>query len=182
MTNPYDAYDWSGCTFSTAYLRSIYEWAAARQFKRILEIGFDSGSSALAFLRACPDANVFSVDIDGERTQVGRDLIARSGEGHRHAFVHADSREYLKSLAQAGETFDCIYVDGDHLYDVAKADLENALPLLAPGGAILADDADPSHAHFGSGRAVDEVAQEHNLIKVGLPGSPSAAVILLYAE
>lgn len=45
-------------------------------------------------------------------------------------------------IAEIGaESFDIVYIDGDHSYDVALADLKNYGPLVAPGGYLVIDDA-----------------------------------------
>jgi hypothetical protein len=41
----------------------------------------------------------------------------------------------------ASRPWDCIYIDGNHDYDVAKADWENCSAQVKPGGVIVLDDA-----------------------------------------
>lgn len=49
-----------------------------------------------------------------------------------------DSRTILPMLKE--ESFDLIYVDGNHLYEYVKADIRNAKRLIAEGGIICGDD------------------------------------------
>ena len=45
-------------------------------------------------------------------------------------------------VAQARQhSYDLIYLDGDHTYDVVMADLETYAPLIRPGGYLVMDDA-----------------------------------------
>ena len=37
-------------------------------------------------------------------------------------------------------SLDWIYIDGDHTYDAARADLDAAMRVVKPGGLICADD------------------------------------------
>ena len=173
MSN-FEDHNWDGCGFPESYLRSIFDFVKQRQFKNVcLEIGFDSGSSALAFLRACPEAVLMSVDI--QDSLKGVELIANSEVKDRHSFIHADSRIYLKGLQGP---FEYIYIDGDHDYDVALQDLKNCAGLLSEHGVMVVDDCDPGHQHFGVNKAVTEFINETGFVKSDLPGSPSFAVIL----
>lgn len=174
MMNNFEDFNWEGCEFPEAYLRSIFTFAKHHQFRGVcLEIGFDSGSSALAILRACPEAVVLSVDI--QECPRGKALIEKHGMNDRVTFVQADSRTYLKSLQGP---FNYIYIDGDHDYDAVIQDLRNSEKLLSQNGIMVVDDCDPDHIHFGVAKAVKEFIAETGFIKSDLIGSPSRAVIL----
>jgi len=49
-----------------------------------------------------------------------------------------DSKVILPTLAP--ESYDLIYIDGDHSYEAVRADLANAAPLLRDGGILCGDD------------------------------------------
>jgi len=55
------------------------------------------------------------------------------------------------------EFFDWVYIDGNHLYDAVKSDLEYYLPKIKRGGFLMGDDYDVK-GWWGDGvnRAVDE--------------------------
>jgi predicted O-methyltransferase YrrM len=55
--------------------------------------------------------------------------------------LEMDSKEALPLLRSEGERFRLILIDGGHSYKEAHPDLVNAIPLLAPGGVIVVDDA-----------------------------------------
>lgn len=46
------------------------------------------------------------------------------------------------------ESFDLIFIDGDHRYSAFSADLKNALRLVKPGGVICGDDGEMSAVNF----------------------------------
>lgn len=57
--------------------------------------------------------------------------------------------------------FDFIYIDGSHLYESVKADLEMFLPKLKKGGLMCGHDY-VEYSNFGVIKAVDEFCEEHN--------------------
>lgn len=59
------------------------------------------------------------------------------------------------------KSFDFIYLDGCHLYECVKQDLEDWLPKLKIGGIMAGHDY--THVYdFGVIKAVDEFCKEHN--------------------
>ena len=54
--------------------------------------------------------------------------------------IRGRSQEVLPLLRQGA--FDLIYIDGDHAYDAVYRDIEQSIPLLAPGGILSGDDLD----------------------------------------
>jgi SAM-dependent methyltransferase len=74
----------------------------------------------------------------------------------RASIIRGSSVDVLPTLV---DTFDFIYVDGDHSYEGAKKDLELCLPLLKEGGKIIVDD-----LHYSSVRkAFQEFIQENEV-------------------
>ncbi len=65
-----------------------------------------------------------------------------------------------------GDTFDYIYIDGDHSYEMAMSDLNNALSCLNKGGFILLDDS-ADHLPFGSAKMMAEVKKMKGIEIVG---------------
>ena len=51
--------------------------------------------------------------------------LFENGLGHRVHFVGSDSQEFLK--AQPDDCFDIVWVDGDHSFEMAEADTEEAI-------------------------------------------------------
>lgn len=57
---------------------------------------------------------------------------------------------------QPGGPFSLVYVDGDHSYEQARRDVENALEYLLPGGFLLLDDS-ADFWNYGSVRLAKEM-------------------------
>lgn len=183
----YEDYKWDGITYGGAYIKALFDYVKEHPFKNGLEVGFDQGASALAFLRAAPDCHLMSVDI--VECPLGKQRVTSSDTDttvrsfvDRLTLYTADSRQFLVGLKHQGKKFDFIYIDGDHLYDAARQDLFNADELLTEDGYMIVDDANPNHQHFGVGKAVAELCAERKYDKWDLVGSPSEAVVLRRAK
>lgn len=59
----------------------------------------------------------------------------------RPALVRALSTDPVAVSAFGSRTWDCIYIDGGHDYDVVRADWNHAADSIRPGGVIVLDDA-----------------------------------------
>lgn len=162
----YDNYAWEDCTFPYDYCKPLYQFLKGKAFRHGLEIGFDSGSSALVFLAAQPNATLTAVDIrSASELAIGMDLLRKHGfikdeSIGRFDFIESDSHKKMLEFQGKGVKFDYIYIDGDHLYAGVKQDLIDALPLLGPDGTIILDDCMPGHADFGVYQAVEEIVAE----------------------
>lgn len=78
-------------------------------------------------------------------------------------------REYSNlAFAQlADDLLDWVYIDGNHLYEYVKADLEAALRCVKPGGLITGDDyGEGGWWEGGVKRAVDEFVRNHKNVEV----------------
>lgn len=107
------------------------------QIKLILEIGFNTGSSANAFLAVRNDIKVVSVDI-GIHAYVSRckDAIDKHYPG-RHALLIGDSKTVVPGLSLRP---DLIFIDGDHAEPTPLIDARNCLALAAPHTILIMDD------------------------------------------
>ncbi|MEW5895580.1 MAG: class I SAM-dependent methyltransferase [Candidatus Omnitrophota bacterium] len=134
------------------------ELAASGKEFNILEIGTWAGSSAFIWAGICKEegkGKIFCVDHwraspnspEVMKKAVKNDRIfnlflhnMRAG-GHENVFsLRGPSDELLKVLKP--ESFDFIYVDGDHGYSQARKDILSAVSLLKDGGIICGDDLD----------------------------------------
>lgn len=176
----YRNYNWEGISYPSAYIASLFNYAKSRQPKRGLEVGFDQGASALAFLYACPESELVSIDIKSCPDGAHRVQTRIPDWQERHVLMSlTDSRKQLPSMIQYGHKFDWIYIDGDHLYDAVRQDLFNAAKLLDEGGVIVVDDCVKGHELFGVDQAVQDFLREHTDFEFAeLPESTSSAVIL----
>lgn len=107
------------------------------QIKLILEIGFNTGSSANAFLAARNDIKVVSVDI-GIHTYIShcKNAIDKHYPG-RHALLIGDSKTVVPGLSLRP---DLIFIDGDHAEPTPLIDARNCLALAAPHTILIMDD------------------------------------------
>jgi SAM-dependent methyltransferase len=94
-------------------------------------------------------------DMAAIHSQVLVDLAGPIAQGQVE--VHRGrSEDALPSLPDGA--FDLVYVDGDHLHDAVRYDLEQGFAKLKPGGLLLADDYGGKLTHWWGDdvqRAVD---------------------------
>ena len=111
----------------------------------ILEIGFNSGHSAAVFLENA-DRNVVSFDIcqthwSGTKCCEKAKRYIDLTYPERHSLIEGDSKyTFPEFLLGNNEDVAAIFVDGDHSYDMASTDLNNALNLSKKGTIIIMDD------------------------------------------
>jgi len=132
------------------YLRNV---ARLTEATRIAEIGFNVGFSSLAFLESGPEVTVVSFELDRRHAvELAKDFVDERYPG-RHELVIGNSLQTVPAYAedQPG-TFDLVFVDGGHEYEVAAADIRNAGRLARPGGVLVVDDLTPWHP-WGAGPA-----------------------------
>lgn len=143
-------------------LRERYEFlpklARAANASRILEIGSWAGASTIVWARAvgecgrvvCVDpwqsyhdarwqkhARYRRVNRACRRERIYplfRNNVAAAGVAERVVAIRAPSRVALPLLQR--ESFDLVYVDGDHTYAAFRNDLEMAMPLVRDGGIL----------------------------------------------
>ncbi|MCH1611942.1 MAG: class I SAM-dependent methyltransferase [Flavobacteriales bacterium] len=111
-------------------------------FKNILEIGFNAGHSSEIFL--CNNQNVELISIDlgfWYYTKFGDRFLSRKYE-NQIKVIYKDSIEALKdfSTIQEGTFFDLIYIDGNHEYEYAMADMLNCKKFASPESIVMLDD------------------------------------------
>lgn len=97
----------------------------------------------------CEEGSVYEEAWYGEKKSGGQAAMDAIYQGVCERFreeinagvVHVH-REYSDRACSAFEDgfFDWIYIDGNHLYEFVKADLENYFPKVRPGGFISGDD------------------------------------------
>jgi predicted O-methyltransferase YrrM len=113
----------------------------ALQGRRILEVGFNAGHSALLGLISNPSLRYTAVDLGQHAyTKPCFDYL-KSIFGDRIDLILGNSLEVLPKLpVLVHNDFDLWHIDGGHSYDVAEADLCNVLNMAKPGQTILFDD------------------------------------------
>jgi caffeoyl-CoA O-methyltransferase len=105
--------------------------------RRVLELGTFTGLSALLMAMALPDdGRLITCDVDPEATAIAREFWARSPHGPKIELRLGPALDTLKTLQGP---FDLVFIDADKPNYIAY--YEAVLPLLAPRGLIVADNA-----------------------------------------
>jgi caffeoyl-CoA O-methyltransferase len=110
------------------------------QTRRILDIGMFTGYSALAMAEALPaDGELVACEVDDFVAEFAQKLFQQSPHGSKIRVEVAPALETLDRLAQAGESFDFVFIDADKTEYIAylKALLDSNL--LATHGTICVD-------------------------------------------
>jgi hypothetical protein len=101
--------------------------------ERILEVGTDTGLGAVVMAYAsglcASQAAVVTIDVDQSRGRSNLHLV--KGIEKRIRFVEGHSDEVLRALAEEGERFDLVFIDGDHSYGQARNDWERSQELAS---------------------------------------------------
>ena len=142
----------------------------------VLEVGTFSGYSALCLAEGLTgDGQLYTFDIDDELEDFTRRWIDGSGLSDR---IHFRIGDAIREAPRLGITFDLIFMDGDKRTYCET--YEALLPLLRPGGLILADNTlwdghvcDLAYDHDkqtqGIRRFNDRVAADARVERVMLP-------------
>jgi hypothetical protein len=134
--------------------------------RRIVEIGYFIGYSALMFTAAVADSGkpgkVISVDrLDQE---AGRYFMAIQDDlRHLHDLVIGDSASMVDEVMQRlGGPIDVLLIDGDHSYQGCRRDYDAYSPRLAEDGVLLFHD----NYNRDVRRVLDEIAR-WNFVNLG---------------
>jgi hypothetical protein len=109
---------------------------------RIMEIGFNSGFSALLMLVANPDLKLTCIDICHHRYTKPCYEYLRSVFGDRIELIDSNSLTAFPLLARRQIDYDAYIIDGGHGVDVAEADITNVISFGRRGSIICFDDSD----------------------------------------
>ena len=116
-----------------AFLKMMVQVTGA---ERVLELGTFSGYSALSMASGLPPGGrLITCDVDPEVTAVARRYFDESPWGDRIEIRLGPAAQTLEALA--GEQFDLVFMDADK--ESYPAYWEAVIPMLRPGGVVLAD-------------------------------------------
>jgi predicted O-methyltransferase YrrM len=119
--------------------------------KNILEIGFNLGSSAAAFLSARTDTIVISIDIGIHSYVKDAKKVINTCFPNRHTLLIGDSKILMRKIELIYPNFkpDLIFIDGDHIEPTPIIDLRNALYLANKDTSIILDDCSIANGYAG---------------------------------
>lgn len=126
---------------------------------RVAEVGVDRGDFSVRILETALPSELVLIDIDtGRISAENRHKLEASGVTQ---IIQGDSSTKIAELED--ESFDWIYIDGDHKYDGVKKDIEAALPKVKKSGLLAFNDytvwSPQSMFHCGVARAVNELCR-----------------------
>ena len=108
--------------------------------KHILEIGMFTGYSALAMAEALPaDGDIIACEVDDYVAEFAKNCFQTSPHGRKITVKIAPALQTLQELANAGETFDLVFIDADKKEYVDYFNLLLDKGLLAENGFICVD-------------------------------------------
>lgn len=143
-------YDFSFDNTFRSFIGNIPIWEKIlRQFKgkpgiHYLEIGVNQGRSAMWVLENIltdPSAKLTGIDIFPEGTDFKKRYLSNlklSGFAHKATTIEGFSQIELRKLPL--NSFDIIYIDGDHRANGVLADAVLSFELLKTGGILIFDD------------------------------------------
>jgi predicted O-methyltransferase YrrM len=133
--------------------------------KRIVEIGFNLGISAAAFLSSRNDTEVISVDIGCHAYVLqAKEQIDKNFPG-RHRLIIGNSKDVIPYLhKELAWSPDMIFIDGDHGAPMPQIDIENCLLFASQETLLILDDVCEAHGGYGVVEAFDEAVQKEQII------------------
>ena len=114
----------------------------AMSHDNIIEIGFNSGFSALLMLTANPNLKLTSVDICEHKYTLPCFEYLKSIFGDRIELVQGDSTQVLVGTLQEKKDVTGYIIDGGHGLDVAETDLRNVIQYANKDAVLCFDDSD----------------------------------------
>lgn len=124
--------------------------------RRVLEIGMFTGYSALMMAEALPDdGRIITCDIDPKAEAIARKYFAESPDGHK---VEVRMGPALDTISTLSGPLDMVFIDADK--ENYTNYYEACLPLVRPGGLIVADNV------LWSGRVLDPKADDDDSIAI----------------
>lgn len=137
----------------------------------IMEIGFNAGHSSEIFLNINHKANIVSFDIGShDYLHIGKEYIDKTFPNRHELFLGNSLTSVPKYIQEhPGKTFDFIFIDGGHDYEIAKSDILNCKSLAHKETIVAVDDIVYNKKWIrkwtrGPNRAWEE-AKSNNIIK-----------------
>ena len=119
-----------------------------KNIEKILEIGSYEGRSAIFFLNHFSNSKITCVDTwagSDEQKKLNPQIIENNFDINLQKYFKLNRINKLKKTSNDffinnNETFDLIYVDGDHSYNQVCIDIDNSWKILNKNGILILDD------------------------------------------
>lgn len=105
--------------------------------KNVLEIGFNTGYSALLILMSDPNIKLTCIDINIHKYVIPCYNQLKEDFGDRISLLTGDSTIVVPCI---NDKFDLVHIDGCHRLDIAEQDIINTHKLLLNNAVIVMDD------------------------------------------
>ena len=153
----------------------LYYYSAMSK-KGIVEIGRYNGGSTLVFALCNPTVNIISIDINPQNDGRLNDIFKKLGVGQNVKLIVDDASNYSKSLQMRENSFDFLFIDGDHSYEACLRDIQNFYPHLETGGLIAFHDSYPDMPNNGVFHAIQEFSSNQPGMQQLIPISTTTRV------
>ncbi|KAG9405947.1 hypothetical protein AC1031_003869 [Aphanomyces cochlioides] len=143
--------------------------APPANIQRAMQVGFNAGHSAMTLLRANPKMHLTSFDVAFHPYVFASAAFLDVVFPGRHTLIPGDSTISIPDF-ESDTTFDFIFIDGGHSYEVASADLRNCRRLARAGTIVVMDDVtgvSKSYWTAGPTQAWDEAIASGLVVEVG---------------
>jgi predicted O-methyltransferase YrrM len=151
-------------TYTDAFLnktKNISNLVLNKNIKNVMEIGFNSGFSALLMLISNPNMRISCFDLGEHRYTIPCYEKIKETFGDRINITIGDS---TKTLQTVNDKYDLIHIDGGHSTEVADSDIINSYRLSVPRTILIMDDYDFPHLH----NIWDNYIVKYNLKKLNI--------------
>ena len=115
-----------------------------KNIKNVLEIGFNSGFSALLMLMTNSDVKITCCDLNDHKYTMPCYELLKKTFGDRINFITGDSS---KTLPKIKDKYDLIHIDGGHDNFIAINDIINSYYLSKDNTILIMDDYDFHNLH-----------------------------------
>lgn len=125
-------------------VKNISNLLLNKNIKNVMEIGFNSGFSALLMLLSNPNIHISCFDIGEHKYTIPCYEKMKETFGDRINIVIGDS---TKTLNHINDIYDLIHIDGGHSVEIANSDIVNSLRLSKEKTILIMDDYDFGHLY-----------------------------------
>lgn len=123
-------------------MKNIF-YLAQKCDKNVLEIGFNSGNSAVIFLLANPHIHIYAYDVCYHSYVKPCVEYLNSIFNNRITLIEGDSCETLKNIqCSKPEDIQIYHIDGGHDAHIVESDMRNVYNFAETGSYIILDDTD----------------------------------------